>query len=547
VSYPTQNKIVVLLLVMAGYGLQAQMVCPTAFSKNAFLNNDILNPVEEYYIKHPDPAFHSSMKPYNYASLRNVNDYDIPYKHMKVQNYFLSKAVCDTPKFKNIFNLQILPQLTIEQGYDMLRNTTTSETSGGLYIRADANKKFSIAASYIAGYVKAPNFTDTIIRDFGVVPGMGVAYRTAGYDTANPAMQRYSFNNFSGYVSWSPKNFINFQVGKDKQFIGDGYRSLLLSDVATNYPYFKTTLNIWHLQYSSWYSWFYDASAANGIKKDFKNKFGTFHYLSWNVTKNFNIAAFENIMWQGNNTNRYRSFDANYLNPVIFFRPVEYSLGSSDNAMLGFNTSWTIAKRFKLYGQAVLDEFYLKEIAARKGWWANKQGFQLGAKYVDAFGLKKLTLQGELNYVRPYTYSHGSPQQSYSHYNQPLAHPFGANFKEVIGIASYRHYRYRLDGKLTYAEIGKDTTGSAVNMGQNIFLSYTTRPYEYGHATGQGVKTTFIQAELRYTFYIIADLNLRLEVGAIQRVYKNANGFDRQTPFIYAGIKTNLYNTYRDY
>jgi hypothetical protein len=336
-------------------------------------------------------------------------------------------------------------------------------------------------------------------------------------------------------------------------FIGDGYRSLLLSDVATNYPYFKTTLNIWHLQYSSWYSWFYDVSAANGVKKDFKNKFGTFHYLSWNVTKNFNLSAFENVIWQGTDTNRHRGFDVNYLNPVIFFRPVEYSLGSSDNAMLGFNTSWVIAKRLKLYGQVVLDEFYLKEIRARDGWWANKQGFQAGAKYVDAFGVKRLSLQGEFNYVRPYTYSHGSPQQSYSHYNQPLAHPFGANFKEAIGIVSYRHHRYRLDGKLIYAETGKDTTGSVISMGQNIFLSYTQRPMtgvyknDHGHFTGQGVKTTFLQAELRYTFYLVADLNLRLEAGVIQRLYKNEKGFDRETPFIYAGIKTNLYNSYRDY
>ena len=159
-------------------------------------------------------------------------------------------------------------------------------------------------------------------------------------------------------------------------------------------------------------------------------------------------------------------------------------------------------------------------------------------------------MQGEFNYVRPYTYSHGSPQQSYTHYNQPLAHPLGANFKEAVGIVSYRHNRYRLDGKLIYAESGRDTAKiTSSNVGQNIFLSYVqaakNRPY--GNYTGQGIKTTFMQAELRYTFYLVADWNLRLEAGLIQRIYKNERNFDRETPFIYAGIKTNLYNSYRDF
>lgn len=518
-----------------------------AFSRNSFLSHEILDPVEDYFIKRPDYSFHSSIKPYNYTTLRKLNDFEIPYRHMKVHNYFLSKAVCDTPSYKNILRLQILPQINMEQGYDLLREKASSEISGGLYMRADINNRFSVAANYTAGYIMQPNFIDTITRDYGIIPGMGVAYKTAGFDSANAAMQRYSFNNFSGYISWAPRNFVNLQIGKDKFFIGDGYRSLLLSDVATNYPYFKTTFNLWHFQYSAWGSWMYDVSNAGGIKSDFKNKFGTFHYLSWNVSKQFNLSFFENIIWQGSDTNRHRGFDANYLNPFIFFRPVEYSLGSSDNAMMGLNSSWVIAKRIKLYGQLVLDEFYLKEILNRRGWWANKQGVQFGARYTDAFGIKKLSLQAEYNLVRPYTYSHGSPQQSYTHFNQPLAHPFGANFKEVVGLASYKHFRYRLDAKFIYAEIGKDTSGSTVNMGQNIFLSYTTRPYDYLHKTGQGVKTTFVQADLRYTFYLIADLNLRLEAGIIQRMYKNAKGFDRQTPFIYAGIKTNLYNAYRDY
>ena len=84
----------------------------------------------------------------------------------------------------------------------------------------------------------------------------------------------YSFIDYTGYVSYSPNNnkIFNFQVGRDKHFIGDGYRSLLLSDNAPAYPFFKINTNIWRLQYNVWYTWMNDVTQANGLQKNFKNK-----------------------------------------------------------------------------------------------------------------------------------------------------------------------------------------------------------------------------------------------------------------------------------
>ncbi len=504
-----------------------------------FLNHDLTSSIDDYFIKNPDIKFHSSQKPFNYVMLQNYNDLAVPYRTMAVNNWFMRKELFERPNFRNHATLHVLPQIELEQGYDMLKKKFANQSAGGVYLRADVNSDFSAAFQIVGGQISMPNFLDTITKSYNIVPGQGMAYGSNG---------KYTYANLTGYLSYSPIKQINFQLAKDKIFIGDGYRSLLLSDVANNYPYFKTQVNIWHFQYSAWYSWFKDVYGTNGQISKSQNRFGTFHYLSWNAFKNFNISAFENVIWQGTDTSRVRGFDANYLNPIIFFRPVEYSVGSSDNSMLGFNINYSIVKRVKLYGQFVMDEFYLKEIRARKGWWANKQGFQLGVKYIDAFGLKKLTLQAEFNYVRPYTYSHGSPQQNYSHYNQALAHPLGANFKEFIGIAQYKHNRYRIDVRGLYAIIGKDTNGVASsNVGQNIFLSYTTRPYDYGHFVGQGINTKLLQLEIRYTYLILPKANFRFEVGLIQRSIENSLGFLRQTPYVYVGLKTSLGNFYRDY
>lgn len=449
------------------------------------------------------------------------------------------KELISRPQTKNLCALQVLPQIDEQVGYDGLAKRGVNEISGGAYARLDINSNFSAAATFIGGNVSYPGFTDTIVSQYKIIPGLGRAYGNNG---------NYTFTNFTGYLSYSPSKIVTFQLAKDKIFIGEGYRSLLLSDVANSYPYFKTTVNIWHLQYSFWYSMFQDIYSPTGTLNKSLNRYGTFHYLSWNVTKNFNFSFFETIIFQGTDSLRHRNFDPTYLNPIIFYRPVEYSLGSGDNALLGFNTSVKFTNHFKLYGQVIIDEFNLTYIRQRNGWWANKQGFQVGLKYINALGIKNLSLQGEFNYVRPYTYSHASEQQNYSQFNQPLAHPFGSNFYEALGFITYKHKNWQIDLKGIYAVIGRDTTGSATSdVGQNIFLSYDLHNKEFGNSIAQGVKYNYKQAEFKFTYFLIRGLNLRLEAGIIERYITAADGYVSATPYFYAGIKTSMYNFYRDY
>jgi hypothetical protein len=290
----------------------------------------------------------------------------------------------------------------------------------------------------------------------------------------------------------------------------------------------------------------YDITNANGVKSKFQNKFATFHYLSWNILKELNVGVFENVIWSGTDTNQVRSFDPNYLNPFIFYRPVEYSVGSPDNAFIGLNINARLAHTVKLYGQLGLDEFFLKEIRAHRGWWGNKQSWQLGFNYINAFKIKGLNVQMEYNEARPYTYSHGIVAQNYAHYGLPLAHPLGANFREFLGIINFRKNNFQISIKGSYAIVGKDTLGSKSNMGQNIFLSYTTRPYEYGHYTTQGDKNTLLQSDIRLTYWIIPNISARFELGYIQRSERSAAGYILEEPYIYLGFKTSFWNMYRD-
>lgn len=530
------KKSLILIFVFACFLLGKSQYDPLA--RNIFINQETQQVIDEWNIRNPSVDFHSGFKPYLISTLKEFNDTSISYKHYLIKNYFLSKTLNEGPQKHNQYNFQFLPVVDLQTGYDVLEKKNVNELSGGIHMKLNINNDFTIEGTALGGNVSYPYFTNNFVKDKMLIPGLGMAYKADS--------NSYSYANFSGYASYSPNKVFNFQLGNGKHFIGDGYRSLLLSDVANNYPYFRINANIWNIQYNVWYCWMKDLSNSGGIKSKFQDKFATMHYLSWNIIKEVNLSIFENVIWQGTDTNRARGFDPNYLNPIVVYRPQEYSVGSSDNAFIGINLSAKLLSRFKLYGQLALDEFYLKEIRARKGWWANKQAWQLGVKYINAFTIKGLTLQAEYNDVRPYTYSHGSVPQNYAHYGQPLAHPFGANFKEYLGFVSYRKGRFMISAQGVYAKIGVDSSGKS-NVGQNIFLSYTTRPFEYGHKTGQGIKTTFMQSDLRLTFFLIPQMNLRLELGYIQRSQKDERGYELQNPYIYFGVKTSFWNFYRDY
>jgi len=128
----------------------------------------------------------------------------------------------------------------------------------------------------------------------------------------------------------------------------------------------------------------------------------------------------------------------------------------------------------------------------------------------------------------------------------PLAHPLGANFKEYIGSLTYRRGNWEFFGQLNFSQTGLDSS-STNNMGQDIFKSYTTRPYEYGHYTGQGLKRNMVNGHLKISYFLIPAMNLRLELGYMQRSINMPGIYQLENPYVYVGLKTSFWNVYRDF
>ena len=412
------------------------------------------------------------------------------------------------------FYLSINPMLDVMGGVERYNNEDhlVMLNRRGLQIRGNIDEKVYFYTDIIESQASFPTYLTNWANTYSAVPGAGF-YKVYDSRFTQDPNDGFDYLMSQGYIGINATKFIGSQFGHGRHFIGDGHRSLLLSDFSNNYFYLKLNTRIWKINYQNIFAELTQdhANIANDV---FKKKYMATHYLSVNVLKNLNIGLFESVIFA-----RDKAFEVQYLNPLILYRTVEQMLGSPDNVIMGMNWRWDFLNRFSLYGQVLLDEFVFSKVFARKGdpeagWWANKQGIQAGLKYIDVAGLKGLDLQLEFNTVRPYTYSFRDSTANYTHYNQPLAHPMGANFREFIGIVRYQpikglHFR----GQLNLATYGLDTLGS--NWGGNIHQPYTTYEREFGNVTAQGVKTNLLMGQFTASYMVFH--NFFVDLNAIYR------------------------------
>ena len=345
-----------------------------------------------------DYRFHTSMKSWSEYQFKDILDLDSLNKsQFIVKNY--------NKKWKNIvwnsifntdfigtktddFYIGINPIVDFQVGKDGSKSTWVN--TRGAEVKGTIGDNFAFYTNLRENQAVFPDYITDFANVNKVIPGQGHArkFKETGFDYANA----------SAYISLRPMYWLNGTLGYGKNFIGDGYRSLILSDNAFAYPYVKLTADIWNIQYTCLYSQMSDKRRV--LDDDtFARKNIVIHYLDWAVTKRLNLGLFDAMVCKGQDENGVRrGLDFQYINPIIFLRTTDYYVGTSpDNALLGATASFIAGKHTTFYAQFVLDEMTVKEFIGGNGYWANKQSYQFGVKSFDCFNVKNLFLQGEFN------------------------------------------------------------------------------------------------------------------------------------------------------
>lgn len=376
----------------------------------------------------------------------------------------------------------------------------------GYELSGNVGDKFYFQTDFFENQGSFPGYVDSSIRKSGVIPFQN--------RFKNLKEKGFDFSYSSAKLVYIPNKYLLFNLGYGTNFIGDGYRSLLLSDYNTNYPYFRTSVNLGKVQYSVMFSQYITDNKSYAYALGSPRKWGQTYLLDWQVTKNLNIGIFDAVISSMENANHEKDFGLTHFSPVIFLHSSQAPSGLKNNDIYGLNLKYTIIPTVDAYAQFMLDNTGSAD-------WEKRYGYQVGIRAGNLFNIDGLSAQAEFNTVRPYSYASDTITTAYTHNGETLAHPLGANFKEGVLVADYNYKRWWFRLEAIAARYGVDSAAS-VNYGHDIFKPLYTHSREDNVSTDQGLFTKLYYGDARIAYILNRKTNLRIETGATFRNEKNS-------------------------
>ncbi|MCE3294700.1 MAG: hypothetical protein K0R65_414 [Crocinitomicaceae bacterium] len=355
-----------------------------------------------------------------------------------------------------------------------------------------------------------------------VIPSGGRTkpFKADGYDYA------YSF----GMITYEVNKKLRIEAGNNPHFIGSGYRSLLLSDNSFYAPYVRLYWKISPmLSYQVLYRKhrnLFRKPATLAVEKSYENKLFSASYLTFKPLKNLAFSLFTAGNQLRADSVSYYPVEGQMFVPLPLFNTDMAFESSRINGIAGLNIDFALEK-FKFYGQFVLDKYRQTYLTA----------FQAGGYYFDAFKVKNLNLQLEVNVVPDNFYASDNVKLNYSQYNMPLAHIKGNNFTEIYANVNYE--LRRLYG--SYSFLVYQSRGGTIN--EQIYSNSIFQTDKAPQTFSSG--STLIQTyEIGYRINRLYNPTLFAQTQIRSSVF----GDTRNTfSYLMLGLKVNLNNQYLDF
>ncbi|MBL4863061.1 MAG: hypothetical protein JKY09_08610, partial [Crocinitomicaceae bacterium] len=230
---------------------------------------------------------------------------ELPGDSIPKQSIKLHTSVKPAIRLNSVSSNESYVKLTGLTDLNYLQNENTQYKTGlGAEFKSSINNKWFFRLAAIQGIAE----TDSI-------------FTPKSFVSVQPKSLT-SYTDIRSRIAYTPNHIFNFQVGLDHNFIGEGARSMFLSDYGKPYPFAQVRARFWRIEYSVLYQFL-----REGGQHNWEGKFASSHHISFNAAKWLNFGIFESVVFQPKDTLLNRGFDAEYLNPLVFYRPQEYSLG----------------------------------------------------------------------------------------------------------------------------------------------------------------------------------------------------------------------------
>lgn len=355
-----------------------------------------------------------------------------------------------------------------------------------------------------------------------------------GFGRVKPyQVDAYDFAVSTGSLQYQPLNSLTLRIGSERQFIGNGYRSMLWSDAIFPTPYLQAR---WTAPSKKWQysSGFHLLQTLERLPKGevpeslFKRKGASVNYFTLKPWKGAEIGFFESVIWNMYDSTGTHGPDAGAYIPLLGVNSLLQAKDTVNNCIVGVNVSQRVHRKIMLYGQVVLD--HLK---------AKRMGWQTGCRIFDP-GLKGLNLLIEWNHCSPYLYAFESPLQSYSQVQQPIGHPAGGSLDEWIVRFEYRRNRWQGRVHFSYLEQELGAGADVMSLPQNAMQTFAPSPYR-----------TLLNSSAELAFVINPAYSLEIVTGyqfRQQRIDYNWMVDPLQlTRLLYFGLRTSMFSRYNDF
>ncbi len=364
---------------------------------------------------------------------------------------------------------------------------------------------------------------DSYYNDYGVIPGYGRIKK-------NTNNKVYDFSAAYGNISLKLIEELNFTLGYDRLFIGEGYRSLFLSDYAAPMMYFKLNLKLGKFEYNSIFT--------KALNPNYNNVMGYLQTGSVNSKYphkfiSFNTLTYKHKEWQftlldalviANNVPYFKTF-LYTGSPFVRLSYIDFTKQKT-NSLSGVNISWQNKKIGILYSQIVLNNIYNGDF---------EHGIQLGYKSFDFIGVNNLYFQLEYNRASEKMYAFKNNDLHYGHYNQTLAHPAGAGFNETLLIIAYKIKRFEVLMKSSWLKYYHYK-----NYDHKNIFDYSSTTYN----TAYSGKPNYLFGEMQFIYNINKANKLQVFTAISSKtdiITKSHN------IFMQAGIRTCIRSNYYDF
>jgi len=502
-----------------------------SFNVSSQQNLSLLNQFfqDRYFIHSSSMGVGNSVFPYSESTFDlNRAVADSSRQYYEITEILFKKHLFEV-KGENYY-LTISPVADLSMGKDLsdTNDRRLFQNTRGFFIEGDLMKNFSFSTAFYENQGRYTSYETDYYRSIGEL----YPNASSGYNTQNamiPGSARTKPFNVDGFdyafatgnIVYRPIRQLTLIAGNTPHFIGDGYRSLLLSDNGVAAPFYRIDYRM-----NDKFEFVYIREklqnlmrkpASSSAEAYYEPKAYSVNYLTWKPTGKLAFSLFEGTIWsKGDSIQTYRAHPLFY-SPV----PVVNALilhDSLQNQVTGLNISFVASVNHRFYGQFAMTDLDGEKIA-----------FQVGYRGMNFFGLKDLMLQLEYNHASKGMYISDYRRLNQVNSNLPMAHPKGNGFQELVFRFNYEYRRIYADVKTVYYLL-KDYDA--------LSLLPVVKPTSF-------VLNSILHQSVEFGYRFNRKMNLSVFAGYVFR--SPTSETDRTTSMVQFGMRTAILNRYTDF